>query len=196
VTFPKRSRGPSRERALYHRECYAFGIHSLGYSRMRPHDLAFLEVSPVIARSDVEHFLPQCVTHSHPAGLRMQCSQLASSQAVSIFRRGGRRNTEPAGWSSGACCRITSKSAFCFRWLSPLVKAVGRMAKGILVRAKLCLVPYLKKLLILSPHHKGQKNTVDSLIFLLFTKRQSFSSVFILAARIIQKLMKIYIGTG
>lgn len=75
-------------------------------------------------------------------------------------------------------------------------KGVGRRAKGILVRAKLCLVPYFKKLLILSPHPKVQKNTVDSLMFLLFTKRQGFSLVLILAARIVEKLMKIYIRTG
>lgn len=113
---------------------------------------------PVPARSDAEHFLPQCVTHSHPAWLWKPCSQLASSKAVNFFTKmGGWKNTEPAGQPSGACSRITSNSSFFFGCLSPLGQGLGRRAKGTLVGAKLYLVPYLEKLLIISPHPKGQK---------------------------------------
>lgn len=175
VTFTKSSWGPSRERAPYHWACYAFGIHNLGYSHMRPHDLVFLE-----ERSGYRQIwcraLPAAVCHkftpSVAANAVLTACQLQSCQP---FHKGG--DAEPAGWSLGTCSRITSSSAFWFRWLSTLGKGAGRRAKGILVRAKLCLVPYFKKLLIFSPHPKVQKNTVDSLMFLLFTKRQGFSLV-------------------
>lgn len=193
ATLPKCCWGPSRERALYHWECYAFGSHNLGYSHMRPHDLVFLE-----ERSSYHQIwcwvLPAAVCHtftpSVPANAVLTACQLESCQH---FHKGWGGNTEPARWSSGACSRIISNSAFCFQWLSPLGKGVGRTTKGRQVQAKLCLVAYLEKL---SLHPKGQKNIADSLIFLLFTRRRFFSVVLILAARIIEKLMKIYIGTG
>lgn len=94
-------------------------------------------------------------TPSMAAKALLAACQLQSCQHFT--KSAGWKNTEPAGQSSRACNRTTSNSAFFFRCLSPLGQGVGSRAKGILVLAKLFLVPHLEKLLIISPHPKGLK---------------------------------------
>lgn len=132
------------------------------------------------------------VSHIHTQhGCESRANSLPAPK-LSTFsqKKGGWKNTEPAGQSSGACNRITSNSAFFFRCLSPLGQRVGRRAKSILVRAKLYLVPSLEKLLIISPHPKGQKNTVDYLICCLFTEKQTW--FFVLSSKMYSGRVQIY----
>lgn len=98
------------------------------------------------------------VSHIHTQrGCKCSANSLPARKLSAFSQGEAVGNTEPARWSSGPCSRITSNSAFCFRWLSPLGKGVGRKAKGILDWAKLCLISYLEKLLILSPAPKDKK---------------------------------------
>lgn len=91
-------------------ECYASGIHNLGYSRMRPHDLVFLE-----EWSGYHHILcwalPAAVCHTFtPSGAANAVLTACHFESCQHFSQGGEKNTQPAGRSSGACSRITSNS--------------------------------------------------------------------------------------